>query len=102
MFESFIGHHRPKIRAANANINYIPDTLTRVAQPIATSDAVTEGGHLVQDRMDFGHDVLAVYKETGTLRSTQRHVKDSAILGDVYLLPAKHRIDPCAQIGFLC
>ena len=63
--------------------------------------AVGEGRHLVEHGVDLGHDVLAVDDDRRALRRAQRHVQDGAVLGDVDLLAAEHRVDARAQAGLL-
>ena len=51
--------------------------------------------------MDFRHDVLAVDRDGGAFRRAQRNMQDRAVLGDVDLFAAKHRLDSLAQSGLL-
>ena len=51
--------------------------------------------------MDLRDDVLAVDDDPGAARSAQCHVEDGAVLRDVDLLAAEHRVDPLAQARLL-
>ena len=67
----------------------------------AAPDAIGELGHLVQHGMHLRHNVLAVHEDGGVFRRAQRDVQHGAVLGDVDLVPAEHRVDALAQAGFL-
>ena len=101
VLERLVGHHRPEVGAADADIDDVADALAGVALPLAAADAVGEVGHLVEHGMNLRHDVLAVDDDGCAFRRAQRHVQDGPIFGDVDLLAAKHRVDPRAQPGLL-
>ena len=56
-------------------------------------------GHLVEHRVDRRDDVLAVDDDRASLRRAQRDVQHGALLRDVDLLAAEHRVDPRPQAG---
>ena len=60
MLESFVGHYRPEIGAADTDINNVPNALTGVPDPFTAADPVTKRGHLVEHVVDFRHNVFAV------------------------------------------
>ena len=66
------------------------DALAGVAVPRAGADRVGEGGHLVEDGVDFGHDVFAVDEDGFGFGRAQSDVEDGAVLGDVDLLAGEH------------
>ncbi len=102
MAQRFVGHHGPEVRAADANVDHIPDPLTGMAFPLAAPDAVDEAGHLVEHGVNIRHDVSSHPQEWLLTRRAQRHMQDGTIFRDVDLFARKHRVDPVAQSGFLC
>ena len=100
MPERFVGHHRPEVGAADADVDDVANALAGVALPRAAAHAVGEVGHLVEHRMDLGHHVLAVHDDGGVPRRAQGDVQHGAILGDVDLVAAEHGVDARAQAGF--
>ena len=101
MSERLVGHDRPEVRAADADVDDVADALAGVALPRAASDAADELGHLVQHGVHLGHHVLAVHEDGGVLRRAQGDVQHGAVLGEVDLVPAEHGINAVAQAGFL-
>ena len=95
--QRFVGHDRAEIGAADADIDDVADALAGMAFPCAAADPVGKIRHLVQHRMDLGHDILAVDQDGRSARRPQRHVQHRAVLGDVDLVAAEHRLDPFAQ-----
>ena len=81
--QGFIGHHRPQVRPADADIDDIADRLAGVAFPLPAAHPVGKGGHLVQHGMDLGHDVFAVHDNGlpfGARRATCRTARFSVTL----------------------
>ena len=70
-----------------------------VQVPLRTRFA--EIAHAVEHAMDVRDHILAVDDDRRRGRRAQRHMKDRAILGDVDLVAAEHRVDPPAQIRFI-
>ena len=101
VLQRLVGHHRPEVGAADADVDDVADALAGVALPRAAADAVGEVGHPVEHRVDVGHDVLAVDDDRRASRRAQRDVQHGAVLGDVDLLAAEHRVDARAQAGLL-
>ena len=72
-----------------------------MAFPVSAADAVGEGGHLVEHRVDAGNDILAIDKDGFSFGRAQGDVQHGALLGDVDLVPAKHGVDALPQAGLL-
>ena len=51
--------------------------------------------------MDFRHHVFSIYDNGRSFRGAQRHMQHRSLLGDIDLLPAKHRVDSRLQAGLL-
>ena len=100
MLERFVGHDRPEVRAADADVDHVADALAGVALPRAAADAVGEVGHLVEHGMHLGDDVLAVHDDGSVFRRAQGDVQHGAVFREVDLVPAEHRVHALAQAGF--
>ena len=90
--QRLVGHHRPQVRAADADVDHVADRLARVALPLARADPVGERRHPVEHLVDLLDDVLAVDDQRAVLRHPQRDVEHGAVLGDVDVLAAEHRV----------
>ena len=101
MLECLVGHHRPQVRAADADIDHVADALAGVALPFAAPDAIAEGGHLVEHGVDLRHYILAVDNNLRRLRRAQGHVQHRSPFRHVDLVPAKHGVDPRLKPGLL-
>ena len=101
MLEGLVGHHRPEVGAADADVDDVADALAGVALPGAAADAVAEVRHLVEHGVDLGHHVLAVDDDRCAARRAQGHVQDGAVFRDVDLVAPEHGVDARAQAGFL-
>src|SRR5260370_35215919 len=86
-----------KIRAADANVNDVADTLSGIALPLTTAHAIGEGCHLVQYCVDFQHHIFSVNKDGLIFGSTQGDVQDGTVLCDVNLISLKHGINALTQ-----
>ena len=84
MLERFVGHHRPEVGAADADVDDVANALAGVALPVAAADAVAKAGHLVEHGVDLRDDVLAVDDDgcvpSGARRATCRTARFSVIL----------------------
>ena len=89
------GHAGPEVGAADADVDDVADGLAAQTPPRAGADLVGEGGHLVEDLADAGHDVLAValVDHGAAGEGAQRDVQDRAVLRLVDVLAAEHRLD---------
>ena len=101
MLQRFVGHHRPEVGAADADVDDVANALAGVAFPCAAADAVGEIRHLVEHGVDLRHHVLAIDDDGCSSRRAQGHVQDGAVFRDVDLLAPEHGVDPLAQAGFL-
>ena len=95
--QGFVGHDRPKVRPADADVDDGANALAGVALPFAAAHALGEVGHLVQHRVHLRHDVPAVDVDVCIPGGAQRHVEHRAILGNIDLVAAEHRVDALAQ-----
>jgi hypothetical protein len=100
VLEPLVGHHRPEIRTANADVDDAADPSPAVAFPGADTDTVGEISHLVENRMHLGHDVFAIHDDGCVSRRAQSDVQDGSPLGDVDFLAPEHGIDLRAQACF--
>ena len=101
MLQRFIGHHRPEVGAADADIDDVANTFAGVAFPGAAAHAIGKIRHLVEHGVDLRHHVLAIDDDGCSSRRAQGHVQDSAVFRDVDLLAPEHGVDAFAQPGFL-
>ena len=101
MAQRLVGHHRPQIRPADADIDDVANPLAGMPQPAAAAHTIGKGGHLVEHGVYLRHDVLAIENDLFALRCAQRHVQDGAILGDVDPLAAEHGVAPRGQARFV-
>ena len=100
MLQRLVSHHRAKVRTANANVDHVTNALSRVSLPHAALDAIGKLRHLVQHSVDLGHHVLSIHDDARATRGAQSDVQHSAVLGDVDIVAAEHRVDPGAQARF--
>ena len=91
--QRFVGHGRTEVGAADADVDDVADALAGDAGPLAGAHPVGELGHPVEHGVDVGDDVLAVDHEVRVAGHAQRDVEDGAVLGDVDVLAAEHRVD---------
>ena len=99
--QRLVGHDRPEIRPADADVDDVADSLAGVAGPGAASNPVAEIAHAIQHAMDVRDHIVPVDDDRRRGRRAQRHVQDRAIFGDVDLVAAEHRVDPPTQIRFI-
>jgi hypothetical protein len=99
--QRLVCHLRTEVGAADADVHDVADRLARVAQPGAGADAVGEGGHPVEHGVHIGHDIVAVDLDALALRCPQGDVQHRAVLGDVDVLAAEHRVDAVPQPALL-
>ena len=64
--------------------------------PFAAADAIGELRHLVEHGVDLRHDVLSVRQDGCPFGRAQGYVQDRALLREVDLVAAKHRVDVLA------
>ena len=99
--QRLVGHDRPQIGAADADVDHVADRLAGVAGPAPAAHLYRERGHALQDIVHLRHHVLAVHEDFGVQRRAQGHVQDSPVLGDVDLVAAEHGVDVVLQAARL-
>ena len=102
MLQRFIGHDRPEIRATDTDVDDVANALARVTFPRTAADAVGKIGHLVEDGMDFWHNVLTIDHDRCAFRCAQRHVQHGAVFRNVDLVTPEHGVDPLTQSRLVC
>ncbi len=63
-----VGHLRPQIRSADADVDHVLDGLAGVALPLAAAHAIGKGRHLVEHCVHVGDNVFAVDLDLGSAR----------------------------------
>ena len=101
MLQRLVSHHRSEVGAADADVDDVANAFAGVPFPLSAADAVGEIRHPVEHGVNLGHHILAVDHDGRSLRRAQGHVQDRALLGDVDLVAAEHRIDPRTQARFV-
>jgi len=91
------GHHRPQVRATDADVDDAANPLARVTEPFAPAHPLAEGRHPVEHLVHAGHHVRPVEDDRLGPRGPQRHVQHRAILGGVDPRAREHRVDPVAE-----
>jgi hypothetical protein len=99
--QRFIGHHRPQVRAADADVDDVADALTSEALPRAAAHAFGERAHLIEHGVHLRHDILTIDNDMRVARGAQGDMQHGAIFGHVDLVAAKHRVDTLAQVALL-
>src|SRR5262245_1304074 len=102
MLQCFISHDRSEIGTTDTDVDDVANALAGVAFPLAASHAVGEVGHLIEDRVDLRHNILAVNNDRCSFWCTQSHVQNSAVFRDVDLLSAKHRVNTRTESRLIC
>ena len=97
--QRLVRHHRAEVRAADPDVQHVPDRLAGVALPLPGPDPVREVRHPVQDLVDLPHHVGAVHDQRRGPRHPQRHVQDGPVLGHVDVLAAEHGVPPFRHAG---
>jgi len=98
--QRLVGHHRPEVGAADADVDHVADRLVGVAAPLAAAHPVGEGAHSFEHLVDLLDHVLPVDDQRAVARHPQRHVQDGAVLGGVDVLAAEHRLAPLGDAAF--
>ena len=96
-FQRFIGHDRPEIGTADADVDHVADLPAGVSDPCSGAETPGKIRHFVQNLVHTRHHVLAVDHDFLPARGAQRNVEHSAIFRGVDLLPAEHRVDAAPQ-----
>ena len=93
VLQRLIGHDRPEIRAADADIDDVADALSGMPFPAAAAQPVGEIRHLVENLMDVGNHVPAIDLDRSAARRAQRHMEHGAPLRDIDAVAAIHGVD---------
>ena len=99
--QRLVGHDRPEVGAADADVDDVADRPAGGARPARRSAPrrrTRPSGRAPRAPRD---DVDAVDDDAASARRTQRGVQHGAVLGDVDLLAGEHRVDPLRQPGLL-
>ena len=87
--QSFGDHHRTEVRTADTDVDNVLDGLAGVAQPLAAADEVGEVFHVLENRTNFGHHVLAIDADRIVTLVAQSCVEHGALFGGVNLFASK-------------
>jgi hypothetical protein len=101
MLQGFIGHHRPEVGAADADIDDVANRFAGVALPSSAAHAIGKIRHLIEHGVNLGHHILAIDDDRCSSRRAQSHVQDRAVFRDVDLFAPEHGVEPFAQAGFI-
>ena len=101
ILQSLVGHYRPQVGAADADVDHVTNTLAGVPLPFAASHPVGEVRHPVEHGMHLGHHVFAIHNDGRVSRCPQGRMQNRSLLGDVDLFSTKHGVDSFPQSKFL-
>src|SRR5439155_25817758 len=101
MAQCFVGHYRAEVGTADADVDDVTDALTGVSLALTAANAVGEVRHLIVHCVDMWYDVVAVDDDRCPSWRTQSNVQHSAVLGDVDLVAAEHRVEARPQTALL-
>jgi hypothetical protein len=99
--ERLVGHHRPQVGAADADVDDGADGAAGVPGPLAAAHPLRERAHPVEDRVHLADDVHPVDDERALARHPQGDVEHGAVLGDVDPLAGEHRLPPLGDAALL-
>ena len=99
--QRLVGHYRPEIGPANADVDHVSDPLAGVARPVTAAHPLGKCAHPLEDRMDVGNDILPIDHDVLATVGTQRNVEHRAMLGHVDGFTTEHRLETLAQSGGL-
>ena len=94
-----VGHDRPEVRAADADVDDVRDRLARVAAPVARADSLGERRHAVEHLVHIRDDVAPVDDQRPVARHAQGDVQHRAVLGHVDVLACEHGVAPRGYAG---
>src|SRR5512143_2037421 len=101
MLQRLIGHYRTQVRAADAYVDDVADTLAGMTLPRSAPDTFGECCHLVEHLVDAGHYIISVHNNRCSFRGAKSRMKDSPLFSDIDLLSPEHVIYPSPEVRFL-
>ena len=87
--QSFGDHHRTEVGTADTDVHHVLDGLAGVALPLAAADEVGKVFHVLENRTDFRHHVLAVDADRIVALVAECSVEHSALFGGVNLFASE-------------
>src|ERR1700761_3063791 len=99
MPQRLIDHHRPKVGAADSDVDDGADPLAGGAGPLAAAQPVGEISHRVEHFVDIGDDVLAAHDQLRVPRQPQRGVQYGTVLRDVDVDAGEHLVATPLELG---
>jgi hypothetical protein len=99
--QAFGDHHRAEVRAADADVDEVPDRSAGVPRPGARANLLREILHPRQHGLDLGHDIPAVRLDPGVRTVAQGHVEHGAVFGFVDPVAGEHALDRFPQAAAL-
>ena len=99
--ERLAGHFRPQVRAANADIDHIPDGFAAVSQPSAAAHFVAECGHAFEHLLYVRHNIGAVNEDRLVRAVSECGMQHGSVFGFVDMLSVEHILDGLGQPGLL-
>jgi hypothetical protein len=100
ILERLVGHDRPEVGTADADVDHVADAFAGVPLPCAAPDPVGEISHLLQHGVNLGDHVFAVHDEGRRGRRAQSHMQDCTVFRDVDPVTPEHGIDALAKSAF--
>ncbi len=101
MLQRLKSHHRPEVRAADADIDHVTNGFTGVAFPLTASHAIGEIGRPVEHGVDLVHHVLAVHDDRSPSRRPEGHMQNGPVLGDIDPVPPEHGVYSVPEAGLI-
>src|SRR5262245_38238761 len=101
MAQCFVGHYRAEVGAADTDVDNVTDGLAGVPLPLPAANAVGEVRHFIEHRVDVWYDVFVVDDDRCPSGRPQGNVQNRAVLCDVDLVAAEHRVDASSQTALL-
>jgi len=101
ILQRFICHHGPKIRAADANIDHVSNSLARMAFPRPAANLPGKLRHFVQNIVNLGNNIRTIDEHLFAFGSAQCNMKNGTVLGHVDFFAGKHGVYVCSQTRLL-
>ena len=91
--ESFGDHDRSEIRAADSDVDHVGKNFAGEAFLLSAANRFGEGAHLLENGVDFGHDILTVHFNGSVGTISQGHMKNGSVFGNVDFVALEHLLD---------